>query len=283
MMGLALLQDNLVLTDQEFEDISRMVYRHCGIDLHDGKKELVRSRLAKLVRKYDISTFQEYCRYVLSDASGNAMTELTDAISTNLTSFFREPQHFNFLAGTLIPELTSRKNGKPSKIRAWSAGCSTGEEPYTIAITLLESLRQNSQWDVKILATDISSRVLQRATEGIYDEERVAPVSPATKSRYLTPIRRDGQNLYQVSPALQKMIVFKYLNLMESWPFRGPFDFIFCRNVMIYFDKPTQQKLVNRYWDVLDCGGYLFTGHSESLTGIAHKFRYIQPTIYRKD
>jgi chemotaxis protein methyltransferase CheR len=211
------------------------------------------------------------------------MTELTDAISTNLTSFFRESQHFNFLAGTVIPDLISRKNGKLSKIRCWSAGCSTGEEPYTISITLLESLRQNPQCDIKILATDISSRVLQRAAQGTYDEERVAPVPQAIKSRYLTSIRQGGQTQYQVNSTLQKSIVFKYLNLMEPWPFRGPLDFIFCRNVMIYFDKPTQEKLVNRYWDVLDHGGYLFTGHSESLTGIAHKFRYIQPTIYRKD
>jgi len=283
MIGLDILQDNLVLTDQEFEEIAEMVYRHCGIDLHDGKKELVRSRLAKLVRKYNIATFREYCSYVLSDSSGNAMTELTDAISTNLTSFFRESQHFDFLTKMLIPELITRKNGKPSKIRCWSAGCSTGEEPYSIAITLLESLRQDSRWDIKILATDISSRVLQRAAQGIYDDERVAPVPPAVKSRYLTPLRQNGQSLYQVSATLQKNIVFKYLNLMESWPFHGPLDFIFCRNVMIYFDKSTQQKLVNRYWDVLDHGGYLFTGHSESLTGIIHKFRYIQPTIYRKD
>ncbi|MEN6308355.1 MAG: protein-glutamate O-methyltransferase CheR [Anaerohalosphaeraceae bacterium] len=283
MLGLSVLQDNLVLTDQEFEQISALVYEHCGIDLHDGKKELVRSRLGKLLRQKEFSSFADYYRYVLSDSSKSAMTELTDAISTNLTSFFRESQHFDFVSQTLIPELAAKKTGRAQKIRCWSAGCSSGEEPYTIAITLLESLHQSSDWDIKILATDISSRVLQRASEGIYDAERVAPVPAAAKNRYLSKVRCNGQHLFQVNPILQKMIVFKYLNLMEPWPFKGPMDFIFCRNVMIYFDKPTQQKLVNRYWDVLEHGGYLFTGHSESLTGITHKFRYVQPTIYRKD
>jgi chemotaxis protein methyltransferase CheR len=282
-MVLSILQDNLILTDQEFEQISELVYDHCGIDLHDGKKELVRSRLAKLVRKHNVSSFEEYRNRVLSDVSDTMMTELTDAISTNLTSFFREPQHFSFLSERLIPELIRRKDRHSSKIRCWSAGCSTGEEPYTIAITLLESMRTDLQWDMKILATDISSRVLDWARHGLYDEQRVAPVPAAAKNRYLTAHRQQGRAQYQVNPLLQKMVVFKYLNLMEPWPFKGPMDFIFCRNVMIYFDKPTQQKLVSRYWDVLDHGGYLFTGHSESLTGISHKFRYIQPTIYRKD
>ncbi|MBN2513237.1 MAG: protein-glutamate O-methyltransferase [Sedimentisphaerales bacterium] len=283
MFGLSVLQDNIILTDQEFEQISALVYEHCGIDLHDGKKELVRSRLGKLLRQKEFSSFADYYKYVLSDSSKSALTELTDAISTNLTSFFRESQHFDFVSQTLLPELIGRKTGASRKIRCWSAGCSSGEEPYTIAITLLENLPQAGDWDIKILATDISSRVLQRASDGIYDAERVEPVPPAAKNRYLSKVRHNGQQMFQVSSALKKMIIFKYLNLMEPWPFRGPMDFIFCRNVMIYFDKPTQQKLVNRYWEVLDRGGYLFTGHSESLTGITHKFRYVQPTIYRKD
>lgn len=283
MIGLTLLQDSLVLTDQEFERISQLVYGHCGIDLHDGKKELVRSRLAKLVRKYNTTSFDEYLNLVEADSSDKMMTELTDAISTNLTSFFRESQHFDFLSNRLIPEIIAGKREKCSKIRCWSAGCSTGEEPYTLAITLLESLKQEPMWDIKILATDISSRVLQWAQQGLYDDQRVEPVPQSLKTRYLTQVRQNGRTLYQVGPMLKKVIVFKYLNLMEPFPFKGPLDFIFCRNVMIYFDKPTQQRLVNRYWEVLDRGGYLFTGHSESLTGISHKFRYVQPTIYRKD
>jgi len=215
MLGLSVLQDNLVLTDQEFEQISALVYEHCGIDLHDGKKELVRSRLGKLLRQKEFSSFADYYKYVLSDSSKTALTELTDAISTNLTSFFRESQHFDFVSQTLLPELAGRKTGSARKIRCWSAGCSSGEEPYTIAITLLENLQQAGDWDIKILATDISSRVLQRAAEGIYDAERVAPVPPAAKNRYLTKVRGSGQPMFQVSPVLQKMIVFKYLNLME--------------------------------------------------------------------
>jgi chemotaxis protein methyltransferase CheR len=284
MTNLSILNEPLLLTEREFEQISQLVYSHCGIDLRDGKQELIRSRLNKLLHKLDFSRFADYYRYVLSDSTGRALMELTDAISTNLTSFFRETQHFDFLSGVFLPELVLRKSTEPHKIRCWSAGCSSGEEPYTIAITLLESLPKNMSWDCKILATDISNRVLERAGCGIYDAERVDTVPPAVRSRYLTPLRKKGAKpVFQVNPILREMVTFKYLNLMEPWPFKGPMDFIFCRNVMIYFDKPTQQKLIHRFWEVLCQGGILFTGHSESLTGIQHQFRYVQPTIYRKD
>jgi len=280
----AILNENLVLSEQEFEQFSKLVYTHCGIDLHDGKKELVRARLSKLIRAGNFGSFSEYYDYVIADSTGAAISELTDSISTNLTSFFREPQHFAFLTQTLVPEMLCRKTGQNTRrIRAWSAGCSSGEEPYSIAITLLEAIRNQGQWDLKILATDISRKILNRAQQGQYDDERISTIPPAVKSKYLFAKRHNGQPLYHVCPNLKEIIVFKYLNLMENWPFQGPIDFIFCRNVMIYFDKSTQQRLVNRYWQVLERGGYLFTGHSESLTGIDHKFRYIQPTIYKKD
>jgi chemotaxis protein methyltransferase CheR len=284
MTGLSILNEPLILTEREFEQISRLVYDHCGIDLRDGKQELVRSRLNKLLHKRDFARFADYYRYVVSDTTGQALMELTDAISTNLTSFFREKQHFDFLSDVFLPELILRKSAESRKIRCWSAGCSSGEEPYTIAITLLESLSKNTSWDCKILATDISNRVLERASRGIYDAERVESIPPPAKNSYLTKLRKKGtQPAFQVNPILREMVTFKYLNLMESWPFKGPLDFIFCRNVMIYFDKPTQQKLIHRFWDMLGKGGILFTGHSESLTGIQHQFRYVQPTIYRKD
>ncbi len=284
MCALSILGENLVLSEQEFEQFSKLVYTHCGIDLHDGKKELVRARLSKLIRSGNFGSFSDYYDYVIADSTGAAISELTDSISTNLTSFFREPQHFAFLTQTLVPEMLRRKTGHNTRrIRAWSAGCSSGEEPYSIAITLLEALRGHADWDLKILATDISRKILNRAQQGQYDDERVSTIPPTVKSKYLHAKRHNGQHLYHVVPALKEIIVFKYLNLMENWPFQGPIDFIFCRNVMIYFDKPTQQRLVNRYWQVLERGGYLFTGHSESLTGIDHKFRYIQPTIYKKD
>lgn len=283
MLETLVTEDKLTLTDKAFEQISAMVYDHCGINLHDGKKELVRSRLAKILRLKRLESFSAYMDYVARDTTGQAFSELIDSLSTNLTSFFREAIHFEFLSGQYLPELIAqRQNSGQRRLRAWSAGCSSGEEPYSIAITLLEALPNRSRWDVKLLATDISTRILKRAKEGLYEQERIEPVPPAQKNRYLTCRKQNGQKRFEVGPALRQIIAFKYLNLMEDWPFRGPFDFIFCRNVMIYFDKPTQQRLIDRFWQVLAPGGILFTGHSESLTGIRHNFRYIQPTIYRK-
>lgn len=283
MFETIVIDDKLTLTDAEFEQISATVYAYCGINLCDGKKELVRSRLSKILRQHNFESFSEYIDYVERDGSGQAMSELVDCISTNLTSFFREPIHFEYLANTYLPELAARKRAANQlRLRAWSAGCSSGEEPYSIAITLLESLPKDDRWDVKLLATDISTRILQQAREGIYEPARIEPVPGALRSRYLAVRTRKGQKSYEVGPSLRQIIVFKYLNLMQEWPFKGPLDFIFCRNVMIYFDKETQQRLVNRFWQALAPQGILFTGHSESLTGIRHNFRYIQPTIYAK-
>ena len=283
MFDAIIIDDKLTLSDAEFEQISDMVYDHCGINLHDGKKELVRSRLAKIIRQGHFSSFSEYMNFVAGDSSGQAFSDLIDSISTNLTSFFRESVHFDFLVDSYLPELITHKQRVGQlRLRAWSAGCSSGEEPYSIAITLLESLPDRSRWVVKLLATDISTRILKRAREGVYERERIEPVLPALKNRYLIMRSQNGQKRFEVVPALRQIINFKYLNLMQEWPFRGPIDFIFCRNVMIYFDKPTQQRLIDRFWKVLAPGGILFTGHSESLTGIQHQFEYVQPTIYRK-
>ena len=277
------MYEKLVLTDQQFGEISRMVYDHCKINLHEGKKELVRARLAKRLRVGGFSTYAEYMSHVLSDETGLEFSVLIDSLSTNLTSFFREVQHFKFLQRTLLPQLLDRKQrAKNFKIRCWSAGCSSGEEPYSLAITLLDETRDRGRWDVKVLASDISTTVLDRARAGVYGKERVEPVSTLQRSRYLTKRQAQGEEVYEVNAALRGVVVLKHVNLMEEWPIKVPLDFIFCRNVMIYFDKPTQECLVNRYWDQLDVGGVLFTGHSESLTGIKHKFKYVQPSIYRK-
>lgn len=273
-----------VLTDEQFVRICRLVYEHCGINLHEGKKELVRARLAKMLRKYRFKTYDQYIDFVLDDPTQTTFYEMIDQISTNLTSFFREPKHFEYLRRQFLPALIQKKQKTGQlRIRAWSAGCSSGEEPYSIAITLLEAVPLPQSWNIRILATDISTRTLHAAQKGLYEPQRVANLSAELKSRYLKPKKdKSAPLLYEVSPALRSILTFKYLNLMDPWPFRGPFDFIFCRNVMIYFDKPTQEKLVQRFHDVLDDGGLFFTGHSESLTGIRHSFRYIQPTIYRK-
>lgn len=275
--------NNLVLREKEYHSIRDLVYEHCGINLHTGKKELVRARLAKLLRKGNFETFSEYMDHVHNDKSGKAFSGLIDALSTNLTSFFRERQHFDFIEDNFLPSLLERKTkNRDFKLRAWSAGCSSGEEPYSIAITLLDSVKGQGRWDIKVLATDISTTMLEKAKKGIYNQERIAPVPPIQKSRYLTSHIEGNGKAQKVNNLLRSTVIFRYLNLMKNWPIQGPLDLIFCRNVMIYFDKPTQQRLVNRFWDLLASGGLLFTGHSESLTGIDHKFNYVQPTIYEK-
>jgi chemotaxis protein methyltransferase CheR len=275
--------DDLVLSEAEFQQVSDLVYQHCGINLHEGKKELVRARLAKRLRILKIKSFSDYVNYAVNDPTGDEFTMLIDSVSTNLTGFFRENQHFEYLYNVFYPRLIQRKKESGQlRIRAWSAGCSSGEEAYTIAITLLDTLPGQGHWDVKVLATDISTKVLAVAKAGHYDARRVDPLTPQQKQKYLVPVRRNGNKEYEMARSIRDLIVFGHLNLMGEWPIRPPVDFIFCRNVMIYFDKPTQQTLVNRFWHLLDEGGVLFTGHSESLTGIEHKFRYVQPTIYCK-
>jgi chemotaxis protein methyltransferase CheR len=267
------------LSESEFQQISDMVYRHCGINLHDGKKDLVRARIAKRIRSGGFGSTSAYIQAVQNDPSRDEFHHLIDSISTNLTSFFREGQHFEYLRTRLLPTLMTHKKRRNDRIRAWSAGCSTGEEPYSLAMTLLDVVGPEA--DIKLLATDISRRVLDVARRGVYEKTRVDSIPAALRTRFFAPAPGLAGK-FQASRELRSIIQFNYLNLMDSWPFTGPFDFIFCRNVMIYFDKPTQHRLIQRYWDCLASGGCLFTGHSESLTGVSHQFRYVQPTIYMK-
>jgi chemotaxis protein methyltransferase CheR len=266
------------LSESDYERISNLVYRHCGINLHEGKRDLVRARIFKRLRATGSTNVVDYVKRMESDATGEEFHHLIDAISTNLTSFFRESIHFTFLREKLLPDLVKRKQSSSPRIRAWSAACSTGEEPYSLGMTLLDVL--GSGWNTKLLATDISRPVLATARAGRYDKSRLASVPTDLKNRFFTATQEKDK--FQVSKELSNLIQFNYLNLMDRWPFTGPFDFIFCRNVMIYFDKETQQRLIQRFWDCLGSGGMLFTGHSESLTGVSHKFTYVQPTIYLK-
>jgi chemotaxis protein methyltransferase CheR len=271
------------ISPRDFKRVADALYAHCGINLGDSKKQLVSARLAKRVRTTGAGSYGQYLDNVLSAPDSEEFTTFVDSLSTNLTSFFREADHFTYLKTTLLPRIVAQRGSTTRSLRAWSAGCSTGEEPYTIMITLLESLPQSASWDIKLLATDLSTRVLSKAAAGVYESERVASVSPQLKAKYFEPRKLgDGESAFAVTPVLRERIAFRYLNLMEPWPFTGPFDFIFCRNVMIYFDKQTQEKLVNRYYECLAPGGVLFTGHSESLTGINHPFKYTQATIYQK-
>jgi chemotaxis protein methyltransferase CheR len=278
---MTLTSKEIILTEKDFTRISNLVYEHCGINLHTGKKELVRARLAKRLRSGNFESFPEYLKYVTEDKTGKEFSILIDSLSTNLTSFFRERQHFDFLETKFLPQLIERKRKERNfRIRAWSAGCSSGEEAYSIAITLLEAVEGQGQWDIKVLGSDISTRMLETAKQGHYDISRIKPVPANLIRKYLLKNHKD--QVYEVSDRLRDVLVFRYLNLTGDWPIKGPLDIIFCRNVMIYFDKSTQQYLINRYTDLLGHGAILFTGHSESLTGISHSLSYIQPTIYQK-
>ncbi len=267
------------ITDQQFEEISALVKRLAGINLHEGKKELVKARLAKRTRQLKLPNLEAYIDYVRQDNTGRELVSMLDALSTNLTFFFREPAHFNFLKERILPRIQQRGD---YRLRIWSAGCSSGEEPYSIAMLLREHLVGIERWDARILATDLSTRVLGMATRGEYGKERFRETPPQLVQRYFDVVQTTPNKIYKASPAIRNMIHFARLNLMDHWPMRGPFDVIFCRNVMIYFDKPTQNKLVNRYYDLLAPGGYLFLGHSESLTGTQHQFRYVMPATYTK-
>ncbi|MGD9110495.1 MAG: protein-glutamate O-methyltransferase [Phycisphaerales bacterium] len=277
------LDKELTLRDKDFHKIRQLVYQHSGISLSEDKFELVQARLAKLLRKTKFNSIEDYLKEVIEDKTGTELFLLVESITTNFTSFFREKQHFEFLNNHLLPVLIQKKQSQGSrKIRAWSAGCSSGEEPYSIAITLLETINQSQTWDIKVLATDISKRVLEVSKAGRYAEEKVVSIPKAVIQKYLKLNRTSAEKEYHVSDTLRNTVIFKHLNLMDNWPITISLDFIFCRNVMIYFDKKTQQILVDKFWNVLASGGMLFTGHSESLTGIRHKFDYVQPTIYLK-
>jgi len=269
------------LTEAQFREISSLVRSTCGINLHEGKKQLVQSRLAKRVRELGLRGYSEYIEYVTNDAGAAELTAMLDAISTNLTHFFREEEHFRYLARKVLPEVMARAGGD-RRLRIWSAGCSTGEEPYSIAITLCENIPDLTCWDAKVLATDLSTRVLAHAEKATYPGERIKAVPPHQRSRYFRCIQARPDRLYRVEEPARSLVFFARLNLMDHWPMKEPFDAIFCRNVMIYFEKSTQAELVNRFCRILAPGGTLLIGHSESLTGIKHSLRYVQPTVYQK-
>jgi chemotaxis protein methyltransferase CheR len=267
-----------------FQQYSRLVYEQCGINLHEGKKALLQARLNKRLRMTGIDSYKEYYEFITSGVNPGEFVNFLDSISTNLTFFFREAQHFDFLDRVALPELLeAKRKERNTRIRVWSAGCSTGEEPYSLAMCVLGHLQDNTKWDFRILATDISTRVLEMASRGVYSEEKVKKVPAGLRQTYFRKVgAENGVSDFQVVPDIKRLITFHRLNLKEPFPFKGPFDFIFCRNVMIYFDKKTQEELVNKMAAFLGAGGYFCVGHSESLTGLAHKLSYVQPAIYRK-
>lgn len=271
------------LSDIEFDRISGLIYSLCGISLGAGKKELVTARLAKRLNELRLPNFNSYMKHVQNDASGYELLQLIDVITTNVTSFFREMNHFDYIKDHVLPEY---KTGS-DRIKIWSAGCSSGEEPYSIAVMLFEELGNLMLRDVRILATDISTHILSKAREAVYDKQLVEGVPKVLLAKYFDCIvsRNDFNEPvyhYKVKNEVRNLVRFARLNLMEDWPMKGPFKMIFCRNVMIYFDKQTQEKLVGKYYNLLETGGLLFIGHSENLASVSHSFKYVQPGVYLK-
>jgi chemotaxis protein methyltransferase CheR len=274
-----------ILSNEEFELFRRLIYDSCGINLTLSKKELVKARLTKRLTKAGIDSFKDYYKYVTkTDKTGKELIHLIDSISTNKTDFFREKKHFDFLSTSLLPSLISSKaKARIKKLRIWCAAASSGEEPYSLAMTVFNPLKPNNGWDVKILATDISTRILQKAINGIYRKELLNDIPPGTISAHFSSVLYENTNCYKVKDHLRDIITFRRFNLMTpEFPFKNPFDFIFCRNVMIYFDPETQQRLVAKFYDCLPKDGYLFIGHSETLSKNNNGFKYIQPAVYQK-
>jgi chemotaxis protein methyltransferase CheR len=267
------------LTDSEFNRLRELVREHTGIALSDAKRELVYGRLARRLRKLKLASFAEYCT-LIEDRPAEEMQELTNAITTNLTSFFRENYHFEQLAAEVLP-LVERSRAATRRVRLWSAGCSTGEEPYSLALVVREALAHLSGWDIKLLATDIDSKVIETAAEGVYGEERLRGVAAERVRRWFP--RAAGQPGYcEASAELKTLITFRQLNLFDPWPMKGPFDIIFCRNVVIYFDKDTQRALFDRMAEVQEPGGWLFVGHSENLFNVTSRYKLVGRTVYRR-
>lgn len=272
-----------MLKDSDFQNFSRYVYNKCGINLHEGKKELVKARLGKILRQRNFSSFRKYYNHVVNDKSGHELLLLLDALSTNLTYFFRESQHFDFLKARALPEIVKEKvPSRNNTIRFWSAGCSSGEEAYSIAIAASEILNHNEKWQIKILATDLSTKVLAKAHTGIYEKGKIDIIPYELKRRYFQRGDNKWKGYFRVKEEVKKNITFQRLNLGEDFRFTVPFDVIFCRNVMIYFDDVTKNTLIEKLFRNLSHGGYLFIGHAESLTSIKHPFKYIQPSIYQR-
>jgi len=264
------------LTPEQFQALSAMVREACGINLHEGKVGLVQGRLAGRLRELGGLDIDTYLARLAAPGGEVEAARLVDALTTNKTSFYREPRHFELLRGHLLPEWQRQHR----RLSIWSAGCSSGEEPYTLALVLLDVLGPGA--DVRILATDLSARMLASARQGVYTGDALEPVPPTLRQRYFTYIPGQTPRSYAISPEVKRLVHFARLNLMDRWPMRGAFDLICCRNVMIYFDAATQQRLVERFRDRLVPGGYLFTGHSESLAGLQHDFRYVQPAVYQR-
>lgn len=266
-------------TDIEFKFLADLANQKTGIVLADHKKDMVYSRLVRRLRALELPSFAKYCDFIQSESGADEISNLVNAITTNLTNFFREGYHFDHLRDSVLAPLVTTKSSSSKRLRIWSAGCSSGMEPYSIAMTVKSAMKDVRGWDVGILATDIDTNMLDIGVTGEYVGEQYENI-PQEYRHYVEQIKNN--NRIKMSEALKELIVFNSLNLMENWPMKGLFDAVFCRNVVIYFDKMTQAKLFNRIADLIKPNGWLYIGHSESLYKISDRFELAGRTIYQK-
>jgi chemotaxis protein methyltransferase CheR len=267
-------------TDSDFTALRILVKEMTGISLAESKRELVYGRVSRRLRALGLSSFGEY-RELLESGGGSELVAFCNALTTNLTSFFRESHHFDYLRDEFLAPRRSADR-RTERIRIWSSACSSGEEAYSIAMTIVETIPDWQQWDIKILATDLDSDILARAQRGCYNADRVKGLEPNRLARFFKESREDAERTYQVTPELANLITFKQINLMHDLPMSGPLDAIFCRNVVIYFDKDTQRALFARIAKVQRSGNLLFLGHSETLYKVSDDYALIGRTIYRR-
>ena len=275
MIAVKPVEREFAFTDQDFRFLAKLANSKTGIVLEEQKKQMMYGRLARRLRALGLDSFAEYCQFLQSNEGVDEVKHLVNAITTNLTSFFRESHHFDHLQKVLeaLP-----KTGPSKRLRIWSSACSSGMEPYSIAMTMRQAIPDIDQWDARILATDIDSNMVNTGHAGIYNASDVEGVPVAVKSH----MRKIDGNRVEMQDSLKKLIGFRQLNLLETWQFKGPFDAVFCRNVVIYFDKETKQKLFARMANMIKPDGLLYIGHSENLNGTSDRFESIGRTIYRK-
>jgi chemotaxis protein methyltransferase CheR len=273
------------LSNRDFARMSRLIYDECGIKMPDVKRTMLEARLGRRLRSLGLHSFGEYCDYLFSrEGMECELVIMIDLVTTNKTDFFREPQHFDHMLLKVLPDWASNGNDLPErKFKVWSAGCSTGEEPYTLAMVLNEFALEFPGFDYSVLATDISTRVLETAMRGVYEEEKIEPVPQPLKRKYLLRSKERASGLVRIAPEIRAKVRFRRLNFMDAdFGITDKFDIIFCRNVVIYFDRPTQERLLNKFCGHLATGGYVFMGHSETLNGLDVPLAMTHPTVYRK-
>lgn len=268
------------MDDRIFGRLSEFIMTELGIKMPASKKTLLEARLQKRLRELGMNSHEEYCEYLFSPRGmDEELVNLVDVVTTNTTDFFREPKHFDLLTNKVLPALTARN---PRGLRIWSAGCSSGEEPYTLAMVLCEYARSCGGLDFRILGTDISTRVLRTAVRAVYAEAKIGPIPAELRRRYLLRSKDHTRRLVRIGPEAREHVRFRRLNFMEEFSFKEHLDIIFCRNVVIYFDRRTQEALFSRFCRKLAVGGYLFIGHSESLAGMNLPLEPVAPTVYKR-